>query len=107
VKATIRRSGGLAGLQQHLVSFDTQQLPPGAARSLSSHLQQLTTLLAAGEPEVGADLLKYELEISGEPGQPEKVLTVIDTADPEDPRIGHVSAILDLAGRPAGLPGRA
>jgi hypothetical protein len=97
VTINIKRQGGFAGIEQHLVSVETKDLPQGAAEQLLEHLGKLTDLVAQAPPPTGADQFQYKVGIS-EAGVTPRTLTVVDTGDAGNPAMKHLSAILDLAG---------
>lgn len=94
MKVTIKRSGGLAGLNETLAAIDSEHLSGAAVDRLRQELMRLTASLRPAD--IGADLLRYDVEIDGD-GPPRR-LTVFDDGHPETAPMKHIEAILALGG---------
>jgi hypothetical protein len=81
VKIIIKRSGGLAGVEEaELARVDTSALPADAAQRAKDAVEDLLT----EEPAVGTDMLRYQLELEDEEGR-RRSLVVLDEGDPASP----------------------
>jgi hypothetical protein len=83
MRIEVRQQGGFAGLRPPPTILDTSDLDPTAARQL----EQLANSLPAGnEPGTGADLMRYDVTVSGrtttyhEPDVPEAVRKLLRVA---------------------------
>ena len=65
IRAELRRSGGFTGRALHVV-LDTAELPPERAAELTRLVGalDLTRVAAEAAPPSGADLMRYDLQIS-------------------------------------------
>jgi hypothetical protein len=65
VRISVRRSGGFAGIEEHVGSVDTAALDAEARGRLESlvHEADFFTVPAVVEGEVGADQFRYEIEV--------------------------------------------
>lgn len=83
MRATITRTGGLAGRDDHVGSVDTDAISPERAARVRQAAEDL--LNRKGEAgEIGADLYEYRIDLTTEHGQ--QTLQITDLGDPEEPR---------------------
>lgn len=81
MKVTIKRSGGYAGLGQETVAaVDTGVLSRPQAQRIESAVRNLEH----AESPVGADMMRYDIEIGDEQGT-SRSLTFLDDGDPQNP----------------------
>src|SRR6476660_5968542 len=97
MKLTIKRTGGFAGIEQTLASFDTERMTKASADQVRKHVEEISTLAAQASKSVGADQFHYEINIM-EPWLAPRALTLIDEGNSNHPTMEHVAALLALAG---------
>lgn len=77
---TIKRSGGFAGFDNDPVAtVDTSELDMQEQRRITAHIEAL----AAAQQAVGADMLRYDIELQAQAGGASQHLTVADEGDPD------------------------
>lgn len=78
---TIKRSGGLAGFEaEEVARVDTANISP----ALTERIKRCIDALAAREPSIGTDMLRYDIEVVEDRGQ-QRALAVSDDGDPANP----------------------
>lgn len=67
---SIKRTGGLVGIDETLGSIDTSDLQADIAEQVVNSAEKFTQVMETnqGEEFIGADLLQYEIEIIEEDG---------------------------------------
>ena len=97
----IERSGGFAGIREDLGSIDTDQLGTDEAATIRGIIERLRASMEAGDREtpVGADLLRYDVEIREKDGV-HRHLIVIDDGNPEDDSLNILHELLAVLGIP-------
>ncbi|MEO3876478.1 protealysin inhibitor emfourin [Nonomuraea sp. B12E4] len=94
MRVRIEKAGGLAGLQETVAGYDTDELTPREAARVYGALAAIEAATVRGEAgEVGADLITYRITVGDGDG---RVFTVSD----EPPR-GLANPLAVLL-RPAG-----
>jgi hypothetical protein len=89
VKILIARSGGFAGFEREAVaSVDTVCLDPARAGPIEAALARL----AAEEPPVGTDMIRYDVEVTDDDGR-RRCLTTFDDGDPNNPARALLQAV--------------
>lgn len=82
MRATITRTGGLAGREDYVGSVDTDAIAPERAARVRQAAEVLMN--RKGEVgEIGADLYEYRIDLTTEHGQ--HTLQIADLGDPEEP----------------------
>jgi hypothetical protein len=82
MRATITRTGGLAGVDDYLGTVDTNAIPPEHAARVRHAAEDLMNRKGrAGD--IGADLYEYRVELTTEHGQ--QTVQITDVGDPEEP----------------------
>lgn len=94
MQVTIKRTGGYAGLDQTLVSRDLDGMPARRRSGVVRRLKNLTQKVREAEPQVGADFLTYEVEVTEVPDVPER-LSIVDTGDPASPPLKQVNDLIE------------
>jgi hypothetical protein len=94
MKIDIKRSGGLAGIEEVLAAGDSRDWPAAAARGVRARVDRLLRMGEAKPPAIGADLIQYELTVTEADGKSRK-LVVADEGDPEAPVLKELLALVE------------
>jgi hypothetical protein len=94
MQVTVKRTGGYAGLDQTLVSRDLGEMTARKRSGIVRRLKNLSKKAQEAEPQVGADLMTYEVEITEAADLPEHI-SVVDTGDLEQAPLKQVNDLIE------------
>ena len=94
----IFQSGGFAGEEESsLGRVDTSKLPPGEQERVRE-LAKVIEKPAKGAVPIGADMLKYRVQIHPDAG-PERTVVIEDDMNPDNPVLRSVHELTELIAR--------
>jgi hypothetical protein len=89
MRVTIERTGGIAGIEETVAAYDTDDLPEQEVAKVRDALAAIEAATAQGEiGEVGADLMTYRITVGDGGGR------VYMVSDEPSPRLTDPLAVL-------------
>src|SRR5262245_61172725 len=80
MKVSIKRTGGYAGIEESIAEIDTDELDHDSASRAKALLAEIEKLAATSSPQIGADLMRYQVTVT-EGGRQRKI-TFADVDSP-------------------------
>ncbi len=90
---TIKKTGGFAGIEESIGSIDTADLAPEQSARVRETVVALEQLHASGNQPIGADFMRYEIDVRD--GDDTHHLVFVDDADPDSPYRRPLEALLE------------
>jgi hypothetical protein len=94
MKVTVSRRGGYAGFDETLAKADLADVPGERAGTVQDLLRDLEARALRPGDAVGADFLRYDVEIS-DGGGASRSFSIPDMGDPEDQAVQGVTSLVE------------
>jgi hypothetical protein len=99
VLVRVRRVGGFAGIEEELVTLNTNSCNAQQSADIEECVAELSRIKAAEEDPgpIGADMLQYEVDVHEEDGSIREIV-IIDDGNPDRPSLQCARRLLQALG---------